>query len=298
VFADSLDAGFRAGNVSAVTYVYGLASLVNHESWDVVDAVAKYFEAATSIIESTKLAPVEKSFREILGPRFASLGATGDTGSRLLHQRMMRFLIIVAKEPKLRKPLADKAAAAIGLSSPADPTAAPVDQLETIFTVGVQDIGEPFFNLLLNQTVVSEDPAFRNSALRALARVEEPLLVKKLQAAIIDKKFKGTEMVGIVFRQMMRSATTEMTYNWIVREKETIVAMIPETFRSGIVPAFGTAFCSSDRAVEWDGFIKSIAQEIPGYERSLAQATESIRLCAALREESEDDLIEAMKNYE
>jgi hypothetical protein len=58
------------------------------------------------------------------------------------------------------------------------------------------------------------------------------------------------------------------------------------------------AFCSTDRAVEWDGFIKSIAHDVPGYERSLAQATESIRLCVVLREESEDDLIEAMKNYE
>jgi len=298
VFADSLDAGFRAGNVSAVTYIYGLASLVNHESWDVVDAVTNYFEATTRIIESSKLGPVEKAFREILIPRFESLGATGDTGSRLLHQRLMRFLIIVAKEPTLREPLAVKAAAAIGLSSPADPAAAPVDQLETIFTIGVQDIGEPFFDLLLSQAVVSEDPAFRNSALGALARVEEPLLVKKLQAAVIDKKFKGTEIVSIVYRQMMRAATTELTYDWLLRNKETIVAMIPETFRSGIVPALGNAFCSTDRALEWDGFIKSVAHELPGYERSLAQATESIRLCAALREETEDELIKAMKNYE
>ena len=41
-----------------------------------------------------------------------------------------------------------------------------------------------------------------------------------------------------------------------------------------------------------------IYQVCPGYERSLAQATESIRLCAALREETEDELIKAMKNYE
>ena len=67
----------------------------------------------------------------------------------------------------MREPLARQAAASIGLYGDPDPSAAPADQLQTILSVGVQDIGEPFFKLLLEQAIASEEPAFRNAAIGA-----------------------------------------------------------------------------------------------------------------------------------
>ena len=298
VLMDSLDAAFRAGKVSAETYLYGLSTLVDHEAWDVVDAVTNYFEGITNVIEASQLEPLEKAFRQIVGPRFKKLGDANDTASKLLHQRLLRFMIVVAKAPALRKSLASKAAARIGLDGDADSSAAPADQLETIFSVGVQDIGEPFFDLLLEMTIASEDPGFRNSAIGALARVEDPTLVKKLQAAVLGGKFKGTEGMSIVFRQMARIATTELTYAWILENDQVIIDMVPETFRSTSVPSVGSSFCSVKQAVEWQRFITSNADKLPGYERSLAQATESIRLCAALRHKSAADIVSAAESFQ
>ena len=73
--------------------------------------------------------------------------------------------------------------------------------------------------------------------------------------------------------------------------------MIPETFRSNIVPALGSYFCSAEKADEWEIFITSHADSLPGYERDLAQATESIRLCAALKEEQSADLLVVLRGY-
>lgn len=72
----------------------------------------------------------------------------------------------------LSSPLAEQAAARIGLDGEANPGAAPAGELETIFSVGVQDPGQPLFDLLLDQANASEDPQFRQSAVGALARVE------------------------------------------------------------------------------------------------------------------------------
>jgi alanyl aminopeptidase len=55
--------------------------------------------------------------------------------------------------------------------------------------------------------------------------------------------------------------------------------------------------CTAERADDWQAFIESHAASLPGYERSLAQATESVRLCAALREASEDELMTAFAAY-
>ncbi len=297
-FADSLDAAFRAGVVSPATYVTGMAELANHDAWDVADAATAYFESIAGIYKADELGPVEQAFRDIVGPRFVSLSNASDSGSVLLHQRMQRFLIIIAKDQAMREPLARQAAARIGLEGKPDISAADDSELETIFSVGVQDIGEAFFDLLLQQAIASEDPAFRRSATGALARVEDPALVAKLQTSLLAGKFRGTEFRRIVFRQIVRIATTELTYAWLRDNNTAVIEGIPEAFRARIVPAFGGAFCTIERADEWQSFIESHADDLAGYERSLAQTTESIRLCAALREARAADLVTAFANYE
>jgi alanyl aminopeptidase len=297
VLADSLDAAFRAGVVTADSYLSGMAALVNHEAWDVADAATGYLENIANIIDPAQQGSVEKAFREIAGPRFAGLTDSAGAGSELLRQRLQRFMIVAAKDQDMRAPLAVQAAARVGLNGEPDPQAAPESELETILTVGVQDIGAPFFDLLLEQSIASEDPGFRNSAVGALARVEDPDLVRKLQTALMEERFKGTEALGILFRQMVRPATTELTYTWLTENQDAIIEMIPASFRSGVVPALGGSFCSANRADEWEAFVLSHADKIAGYERSLAQATESIRLCAGLKEAKGDELLTAFENY-
>ncbi|MBQ74774.1 MAG: hypothetical protein CMQ20_07080 [Gammaproteobacteria bacterium] len=297
VMIDSLDAAFRAGKVSAKTYFNGLATLLNHEAWDVADTVTKYFERITNIVEADQMQVLENALRKVVGPRFEKLENISDTSSDLLQKRLQRFMIVIAKDPTLRKSLASKAAARIGLGGDPDETAAPASQLETIFSVGVQDLGEPFFNLLLERMLASEDPSFRDSAVGALARVEDPVLVKKLQEEVLNGGFRAMEKVGIVFRQMARSATRELTYAWILENSQEVIDMVPESFRSETISVIGSSFCTESGAVEWQRFIASNGDRLPGYERSLAQATESIRLCAALRMNSAADILSAAGDF-
>jgi alanyl aminopeptidase len=294
---DSLQAAFQAGKVSGSTYVTAMVTLVNHDTWDVADAATAHLEQITDILDVQQLPAVERAFRAIAGPRFARLPNEDNAGTALLRQRLQRFLVVAAKEQHMREPLARAAAARIGLDGDPDLSAAPPSELETIFTVGVQDIGEPFFDSLLELATSDPDPAFRSAARGALARVEDPALVQKLQAALLDGRFQGFEFFGIVFRQMVRKATTELTYAWFVENFDEIVEMIPDRYRARALPAIGSAFCSAERADEWRAYIEARAEQLPGYERTLAQATESVRLCAALREAKAAELVAAFGDY-
>ena len=294
---DSLQAAFRAGKVSGSTYAAGMAALVDHGTWDVADAATAHLESITNILDTEQLAVVERAFRDIVGPRFARLPDGDDAGTALLRQRMQRFLIVAAKDQAMREPLRRQAAASIGLDGEPDPSAAPASELETIFSVGVQDIGERFFDLLLEQAQTHEDPAFRAAARGALARVEDPALVRKLQAALMEGKFQGSDFLEIVFRQMVREATRELTYEWLKANYDTIAEQLPDSYRARALPAFGSAFCSAERADEWQAFIEARAEQLPGYERSLAQAIESVRLCAAQREAKAAELVTAFGGY-
>jgi aminopeptidase N len=295
VLVDSLDASFLAGEAQADSFVAGMAALVNHPAWDVAESAMDKLESITRILDDKELERVLPNLRSIVKPRFKQLAGANDEGSKILQQRMQRFLVVITRDQELRAPLAEQAAARIGLNGEADPTAVPVDEMETTLSVGVQDLGEPFFDLLLAQGLASEDPAFRNDAFGAVARTEDPALAAKLQAAALAGKFKGTEFIGIMFRQMVREATAELTYDWLMENDEAIINMIPETFRSNIVPALGSYFCSADKAEKWESFVNSQADRIPGYERDLAQATESIRLCAALKQAQSADLLAAFQ---
>ena len=123
-------------------------------------------------------------------------------------------------------------------------------------------------------------------------------MLNELQASLLPGSFKGTEFRGILARQMVRTATTELTYAWMKENDDAVIEMLPESFRSRIVPGLGNSFCSAERADDWQEFISSHADKLPGYERQLAQATESIRLCAALRKSSGAALIAAFEAYD
>ena len=128
--------------------------------------------------------------------------------------------------------------------------------------------------------------------------MEDPSLVRKLQAAVLEGKFEGSEFLGIVFRQMAREATTELTYAWLRENYDAIAGRLPDSYRARALPAFGSAFCSAERADEWQAFIEARAEQLPGYERSLAQAIETVRLCAALRDAKAAELVTAFRNYQ
>jgi aminopeptidase N len=295
VLADSLDAGFRAGVVSADTYVSGMVTLTQHDAWDVADSVTDYFESIADVVDPDQLESVQKAFQKIVRPRFTTLENASDSGSMLLRQRMQRFLVVIARDPDMRAPLAAQAAAVIGFEQEADPAAAPASQYETIFSVGVQDLGEPYFDLMLERLVASEDPQFRYAASGALARVEDPVLVKKLQKAGLDGKFKQSEFRFIVSRQMARQTTTELTFAWLLEHTDEIISEITGGLATRIIPSLGSSFCTVERANDWQAFVTDHAEQMPGYERQLAQALESVHLCAALRDASSAELVAAFE---
>ena len=293
VASDSLDAAFRAGNVTAVTYLAGMKALINHEAWDVVESALNQLEAIIEIFEFDQLDPVQAALSSIATPRFERLSQQTGDAADLLNARLQRFLMVVARDAALRAPVAEQAARRIGLNGESDPAAVPQSELETVLSVGVQDLGRPFFDALVEQALASEDRAFRVSAFGALARVEDPAWVAELQKLVLSGQLQGYEPLWMISRQMNRTATTELTYAWLLENFEEANALMPDTFR-GQLPAFGGSFCSNERADEWTSFIQSHAGSLPGYERSLAQADETVRLCAALREAKASELFEAL----
>jgi len=237
-----------------------------------------------------ELPAVEAALSNMARPRYERLSNEQGDAADLLNTRIQRFLMVVARDKALREHLAESASRRIGLEGGLDPNAVPKSELQTVLSIGVQDLGGPFFEKLLELALVSEDRAFRYDALGALARTEDPALANQLQQVILSGRLQGYEPLFLISQQMSHAATTDLTYAWLRENFEAIVQLAPEEYRGLFVVGLGANFCSVERAAEWSEFIESRAEELPGYERSLAQAIESVNLCAALRDARASEL--------
>ena len=296
VLVDSLNASLWADRISASNYVAAVSSLLQYDAWDVTKSIAEYLENLVRVIEGGDDAALRGQMSALIRPVYENLGNPDDAGKQILKEQLLRFLVIIARDEELRAPLVEQASARIGLDGEPDPAAVPVGMLESALSVGVQNLGEPLFTKLMAQVQASQDPTFRRAAVAALSRTEDPDLSRRLQSAILGGDFKGTEAMGIVFRQMGRPATADLTVRWLQDSWEPIVEMIPEMFRARVVPAFGSYLCTAQQADEWQAFIEGHAADLPGYERALAKATETIRLCAALKQANGEELVEAFSS--
>ena len=63
------------------------------------------------MIRLLRIISILPSLGNMVKPRFEQLAGADDEGSKLLRQRMQRFLIVIAEDQELRRPLAEQAAA-------------------------------------------------------------------------------------------------------------------------------------------------------------------------------------------
>ncbi len=299
VYGDSLASAFEAGLVSAGTMLDGMAALAGHEAWD---ASAKARGTLTFLMDRV-IAPeerpaLEQFARSLAAPTLERVGleASGDDAPAAILQRsgLVGFLAMRAKEPALRATMARQAAAYLGLPSDADPSDVSTDLLSTVLMVGVQDGGAPVFEALLEKVQGTQDTTVRAYGIQGLAATKDPELSARLLDLSVTDAFNATEMFRIMFSQASQSETRDAAWAWFQANFDTIAARVPSLFRSGLA-SYGRVFCSTQRKGEFTAFIKSKADAIPGYERSLAQATESIDLCVALKDAKSAELAEAVR---
>jgi alanyl aminopeptidase len=290
---DSLRAAFRAGTVSARSFLDGLAALAAHPAWDVATATVQMSGTVLESLEGDDRKRAEAKLRAIYRPRYDALAGATDEPSVLLRVALTQFLALDAHDADLRAELGALADRMLGATGQLDSSAAPADLLEAVLTVGVQDRGAPFFDRLMDAAISSEDPYFRNAATEALGRVEDPALSGRLRSSLLEGRFQLIESTGMLIGQLAQDATRDATWDWVNANADAAIALVPEFFRSQLVPRFGLGFCSPERAAEVEAFVVSHASFLPGYERSLSQALEAISLCAALEREKGAELAAA-----
>lgn len=297
MFADSLVAGFNAGKVSAEAMLAGLA-VTPYGEWDAASLPLGRLAALTGLLDEADQDLMRARLSATYRPVYDALVARNDLsqGETLFKEALYRTLVGVVEDPALRADLKTRAEQYVGLNGAPDASALPASQLGAGMLVGVEEGGTAFFKAALAFAKTTDNQRDRRAIFNILAGGGSLEDVTGLLDAAFGDDFQGQEALFMHYAALGHDddAIVDMGWTRFQRDFEKLLARVPEIRKPQMASVAGS-FCDNAKTDAAEAFVKSKADLIPGYERPLAQAVESARLCAALTEAKKDELAAALK---
>jgi cytosol alanyl aminopeptidase len=290
-YADAVNANFRRGDLDAGDVLAALQPLTTSKIREVATAPLDqvewiYLQEATTDAQRARLAAWVK---DAYLPRLEQLGyqrkAGESEGDALLRSALASSLAFDFKLPEVRAALLKQGEAALKPKPDGrlDLAAADPDLLSDALGMAVQEQGKPAVDALIAELPKTSDAALRNGILGGLASVEDPALTEQVRDFALTKPVKVGEMVSLLRGGRDTAAQRDAMWQWFTTHYAQVLTRTG-SFAGGYLPALAASGgCSNAEVDRLQGFFKSRMKDADGVDRGLAQTSESIKLCSALK---------------
>ncbi len=297
-YADALGAAFARGDADAASVVEGMTRLAGAGSTEVATALLGRFNWIWSQLATTDAE--RKALREAATaaflPRLEALGYRRKAGESIedttLRPDLARLLGNRLEVPQVRAALLAQGDAVLaGEGGTLDFSAADPDLLGNALAVAVQAHGEPVVSRLVEELGRNGDAVQRNAMIEALSQTRDPQQMRRVRDLALGKEIKVGEMAGLLMGGISDPEIQASLWPWFTGNFDRIVERTG-AFTAGRLPMLAAAGdCSVEAAERLEAFFKPRLGELQGAERGLAQASESVRLCAALKAAHRGDVL-------
>ncbi len=297
-YADAIDAAFHRGDINAAPALAAVKRLAPSRTRQVSLAPLDTFDWIWTHEAATKAqhTALQKLARQAYLPKLQKLGYVKRDGessdAALMRSSLASFLALRVKLPQVRRQLMQQADTALKVDSKGRLRldAANPDLLGTSLAVAVEERGKPVVTQLIAALDKTTDADKRNAMLSAISRADGAQAQRVWNYALTDNVKVG-EMARLLYGHRDTRAGRDMLWNWFTGHYDAIIKRTG-SFASGYVPRLaGGGGCSEAEASRLQAFFKPRLKELPGADRGLAQTSESIRLCAALKKEQKPSAI-------
>jgi len=142
------------------------------------------------------------------------------------------------------------------------------------------------WDFALAQLEKTNDAERRWNLLAVLSSTRRPELVPRARALALDPRLRATEALSPISTQMQVPTLRESTWAWTKAHFDELLAVIPAHNAQTQVIGLGDVFCDEAHARDLEAFFTPARlARIAGGPRVLATTLESIRVCAARREQ-------------
>jgi alanyl aminopeptidase len=290
-YADAVNASFLRGDLDASDVLAAFkpltASTVREVATAPLDQVEWIYrhEARTDAQRAHLTAWAKEAYL----PRLEQLGYQRKAGesedASLLRSTLASALAFHFKVPEVRAALLRQGEAV--LKPTADGTldfaAADPDLLGDALGVAVQTQGKAAVDALIAVLPKTSDAALRNSILDGLSSVEDPALTEQVRNFALDKQVKVGEMHSLLSGGSNTPAGRDAKWQWFTAHYPQVLARTGSFAGGGLPSVAAGGGCSTPEVERLQAFFKPRMKDAAGVERGMAQTSESIELCAALK---------------
>ena len=297
VYADSLEAAFKAGSIDGAGYLAGVPQLAAAEVRQTATApmgqlawMKEYLAA-----DDAQKAAVAAYARKIYGPRLQALGLEPKPGesddTRILRRTLIGFLYRTGESPELGEELVRRGRAIIGQKADGsagtgklDPEAVPRD-LRAVSLAAVARAGDAAtFDLLEKHLRATQDAAIRTELLEALGNMSDAPQAERARGFILEKGLlRRNELAPLLMPQMEAEAARPALRQWVDTHFKTLEASLAPA-GARLVSVYGAGMCSKQEAADLLSRFGERMKTVEGGPRALKQEAENIGLCADLRD--------------
>jgi len=296
--ADSISAAYQANRLSTAALVDAIAILGASPYTFVATAPTRdLIRFRDSLVAPENRVEVMELMRDIYAPRLEALDSAAVTTDEvknveraLFRTKLVSLLALEAQDPALRAMLAEQAAAYIRFGDDdIDPGMPGLDEsavdpalVGIALAVGVQELGLPFVDALIDQLFASNDSKFRADAANALGATQDAAVGERVRELLLDDRLRGREPTTLAFALARNPDQRRATFDWYQANEPAFTGRL-SSFSHRFLPRLAAGFCSMEERDEVSAFFTPLVPTLQGVERSLAEVLEGIELCAALR---------------
>ena len=287
--ADSLRAAFNGGTAPAAEILSALEPIGRTGPRQVAAVAMEILGYLDDHVVPERLRENFRRYSErVFLRRFRRLGwgstpgATESAAVSLLRSRLVLFLGDVARSPRVRRVAGWHADRYLEHRTDRKPHPDAVDPnlLDVSLRFAVQDGDLEFFDLVFVRFMTSRDPTERRRLLGALSSVRDPSLAERVRALALDHRLRTDEVLTPLTIQFGMKETREATWAWLQDHFDDLSRRL-DSGRLGELPRLAAVFCEAERAEAVEAFFSDRIEHLTGGPHNLAEAVETIRLCAA-----------------
>jgi len=282
---DSAFAAFEAGKLDEANLLNIVAASSRARARQVITAplpyLQKYVHQYFASEEKTKLLEFA---RDLYQPIIESSANSADEERQLLYTDLISFFALTAQDPGARNELLRMAHAFTGFGRAHDDEALHSDLYYAALAVAVQDSDARFLPHLIEFRRELDDPIFESESANAIGRISDPDMLGTIHELALGEQLGPREVFSMLSMALREPEVRDQHWAWIRDNFPAIVDKIPTQWRR-YTPGMARPFCERDKLTELKKLYDEYGNLVPGYQRSLDQTEEQIRLCIAQRDQ-------------
>jgi alanyl aminopeptidase len=290
---DSMKASFNSGNLSVQEVIDVIPATLQADSWEVIVSGMGTLGQLIDYADEDEKAALRNIAANLYRPVLTKVGFNDNTeldqqdpiGTSKLRGRVINFMAFTAKDTATRKKLTEMAIKYTGYktdNSYHDQAVIPALR-STAMSAAVQELGQPFVDMLLARLKEATDGTERGRLISALTATEDEKIAQVLINLSIAPEIRDNEKTQFLFGLISKKELDNVMWPWLTEHFEKLMADLPPNYQS-YAPYLFLGDCNETKVERLNSFLKPRLNKLVGADRNFVKAQDFLKQCLAQKD--------------